>query len=129
MFGQKPKTPIDTLIGACTCVEGNIRVKGGVRIDGRVTGDVIAEPEAGGLLIISESARIEGAVRGAHVVVNGEIVGPVHSTELLELQPNARITGDVTYKALEMHGGAVVNGRLTPQQAPETVLKLAAAST
>jgi len=129
MFGQKSKAAIDTLIGASTCVEGNIRVKGGLRIDGRVTGDVIAEPDTGGLLIISESARIEGAVRGAHVVVNGEIIGPVHSTELLELQPKARITGDVVYKALEMHGGAVVHGRLTPHQAPETVLKLAAAST
>jgi cytoskeletal protein CcmA (bactofilin family) len=31
---------------------------------------------------------------------------------LLELQPKARITGDVHYHGLEIHQGAVVEGRL-----------------
>ncbi len=59
-------------------------------------------------------------------MVNGQINGPVYSYELLELQPKARITGDVNYKALEMHGGALVSGKLTHEQADEPVLKLAA---
>jgi len=62
-------------------------------------------------------------------VVNGEIVGPVYSTELLELQPRARITGDVYYKALEMHGGALVSGKLTHDQTGEPMLKLALSNT
>jgi cytoskeletal protein CcmA (bactofilin family) len=33
---------------------------------------------------------------------------------MLELQPRARITGEVSYKALEMHRGAVVEGKLCP---------------
>jgi cytoskeletal protein CcmA (bactofilin family) len=33
---------------------------------------------------------------------------------MLELQPKACITGDVTYKLLEMHQGAIVAGRLCP---------------
>ena len=126
MFGKKIKSTIDTLIGAATRVEGDIHFKGGLRIDGHVHGDVIAEAGATGMLVISENARVEGAVRGAHLVVNGEIVGTVHSSELLELQPKARITGDVVYKALEMHGGAVVAGRLMPEGAAEPLLKLAA---
>ena len=128
MFGQKTKTTIDTLVGAATRIEGNIHYKGGLRIDGHVRGNVVAEAGAGGMLVISENARVEGDVWGSHLVVNGEITGAVHSSELLELQPKARITGDVTYKALEMHGGAVVAGRLTPEQAVEPVLKRAASS-
>lgn len=129
MFGQKTKSTIDTLIGAATRIDGDIHFKGGLRIDGHVRGNVIAESGGNGMLVISENAKVEGEVRGAHLVVNGEITGAVYSSELLELQPKARITGDVTYKALEMHGGAVVNGRLTPQQAAEIVLKLAVSST
>lgn len=125
MFGKKTTSTIDTLIGAATRVEGDIHFKGGLRIDGQVRGNVIAEPGSSGMLVISENARVEGAVRGAHMVINGEIIGAVDSSALLELQPKARITGDVVYKALEMHGGAVVSGRLTPEGAVEPLLKLA----
>jgi len=125
MFGRKGKSTIDSLIGAETSIEGNIRFKGGLRIDGRVKGDVIADEDQVSMLVISEDARIEGQVRVAHLLINGEVIGPVYSSELLELQPKARITGDVQYNALEMHGGAVVSGKLTHAEAGEPVLKLA----
>jgi cytoskeletal protein CcmA (bactofilin family) len=127
MFGHKTKNTIDSLIGVSTKIEGNIYFKGGLRIDGHVVGNVIAETGETSMLVISEQAKVEGEVRAAHLVVNGEIVGPVYSAELLELQPKARITGDVNYKALEMHGGALVSGKLTHDQVSgDQVLKLAA---
>jgi cytoskeletal protein CcmA (bactofilin family) len=129
MLGRKTKSTIDSLIGISTKIEGNVHFQGGLRIDGQVKGNVIAEGEEPSMLVISEHARVEGEVRVAHLVVNGEIVGPVHSSELLELQPRARITGDVFYKALEMHGGALVSGKLTHDQVGEPVLKLALSNT
>lgn len=129
MLGRKSKSTIDSLIGISTSIEGNVRFEGGLRIDGKVKGNVIAEGEEPSMLVISEHAKVEGEVRVAHLVVNGEIVGPVHSSELLELQPKARITGDVFYKALEMHGGALVAGKLTHDQVGEPVLKLALSNT
>jgi cytoskeletal protein CcmA (bactofilin family) len=125
MFGRKTKSTIDSLIGVSTKIEGNVHFNGGLRIDGQVKGNVIADGDEASMLVISEHARVEGEVRVAYLVVNGEIVGPVHSSELLELQPKARITGDVHYKALEMHGGAVVSGKLTHDMVGEPVLKLA----
>lgn len=129
MLGRKSKSTIDSLIGISTKIEGNVRFQGGLRIDGHVKGNVIAEGDEPSMLVISEHAKVEGEVRVAHLVVNGEIVGPVHSSELLELQPKARITGDVYYKALEMHGGALVAGKLTHDQVGEPVLKLALSNT
>lgn len=129
MLGRKNKGTIDSLIGISTNIEGNVRFRGGLRIDGNVKGNVVAEGDEPSMLVISEHARIEGEVRVAHLVVNGEIIGPVYSTELLELQPRARITGDVHYKALEMHGGALVAGKLTHDQVDEPVLKLALSNT
>jgi cytoskeletal protein CcmA (bactofilin family) len=126
MFGHKAKNTIDSLIGVSTRIEGNLYFKGGLRVDGHVKGSIIAESDDASMLVISEQAKVEGEIRVAHLVVNGEIVGPVYSSELLELQPKARITGDVYYKALEMHGGALVSGKLTHDQIGEQVLKLAA---
>jgi len=129
MLGRKSKGTIDSLIGISTNIEGNVHFQGGLRIDGRVKGNVIADGEEPSMLVVSEHARVEGEIRVAHLVVNGEIVGNVHSSELLELQPRARITGDVHYKALEMHGGALVSGKLTHDQVSEPVLKLAMSNT
>ena len=95
MFSRKSKSTIDSLIGLTTSIVGDVHFKGGLRIDGHVKGNVIADSAENSMLVISEQARIEGEVRVAHLVVNGEIRGPVYSSELLELQPKARITGDV----------------------------------
>jgi cytoskeletal protein CcmA (bactofilin family) len=114
MFSSKPKAQnrIDSLIGAGTRIEGNVIFSGGLRVDGEVRGDVRAAEGESGTLVVSEQARIEGEIHVAHLVVNGTVVGPVHATELLELQPRSRVSGDVHYTSLEMHLGAIVEGRL-----------------
>ena len=116
MFGRKNKNTIDSLLGVSATIEGNLYFKGGLRIDGTVKGNVIAEGDDASMLVIAEHARIEGEVRVPYLIINGEIIGPVFCSELLELQAKARISGDVVYKALEMHGGAIVSGKLTHDQ-------------
>ncbi len=115
MFSSKTvkHTEIASLIGATTTVTGNIEFSGGLRIDGTVKGSVhCVDGEKGGMLVVSENGRIEGEVRAGHLVVAGRIEGPVCAANLIELQPKARITGDVRYRALEMHHGAVVEGMM-----------------
>ena len=125
MFNRKNKNTIDSLIGLSTNIDGDLYFKGGMRIDGQIKGNVVSEDEQNSMLIISEHAIICGEVRAAHIVVDGTIVGPVFSSELLELLPKARITGDVHYKALEMSSGALVSGQLTHGESSEPMLKLA----
>jgi cytoskeletal protein CcmA (bactofilin family) len=115
MFSSKPgkaQNRIDSLIGAGTRIEGSVIFSGGLRVDGEIKGDVRAGEGEAGTLVVSEQARIEGEIHVAHLVVNGTIVGPVHATELIELQPRSRVNGDVHYASLEMHLGAIVEGRL-----------------
>jgi len=133
MFGKsksgKPQNRIDSLIGAGTRIEGSILFSGGLRVDGEIRGSISVEKDQVGTLVISEHARVEGEVVVSHLVVNGTIVGPVRVKDTLELQPCARVTGDVEYMQLEMQPGAVVQGRLIHQTETKTVeLKLAAAS-
>lgn len=117
MFGKasKPSSRIDSLIGAGTVIEGNVTFCGGLRIDGEVRGNVTATGDQASTLVVSEHARIEGEVSVSHLVINGTVIGPVRSGEFLELQPRARMTGDVEYNTIEMHLGAIVQGRLVHQ--------------
>ena len=128
MFGKKQQPPIRSLVAPGTEITGNMRFTDGLRIDGSVTGDLRSNDETRSILVISESAIVQGAIHADHVIINGFVKGPVHAHELLELQPKARIEGDVHYKALEMHQGAVISGQLCPMLGMEEkpILKLAA---
>jgi cytoskeletal protein CcmA (bactofilin family) len=119
---KKPRSPqkrIDSLIGADTTVSGDIAFSGGLRIDGKVVGKVTTADNKPGTLVISEHARVDGEVRVSHVVVNGAVSGPLTANVYLELQAKARVNGDVAYRTLEMHVGAVVQGKLMHSE-PET---------
>jgi len=109
---NKPQNRIDSLIGAGTRIEGNVTFSGGLRVDGEIKGNVIASCGQPSTLVLSEQARVDGEIHVSHLVVNGSVNGPLHSAEFLELQAHSRIKGDVHYNTLEMHLGAVVEGRL-----------------
>ena len=133
MFGKKteskPLGRIDSLIGAGTRVEGGICFTGGLRIDGEVKGSVVAaEGASSSMLVLSEHARIEGTVNVAHLVTNGTVVGPVAVTQSLEMQPKARIVGDVEYAVIEIQQGAVIEGRLLHSGSKPAELKLASSA-
>lgn len=126
MFGKKTQPPIGTLIGEGTVIRGELRFTEGLRIDGEIIGDVVAAGDQPSILVISEKARVTGKVKAGHVIINGLIMGPVQSDELLELQPKASIIGDVRYEVLEMHQGATIEGELKPLKSEERpALKLA----
>jgi len=128
MFGKKAQPPIKSLIAHGSRVEGNLKFTEGLRVDGEVVGDIRAMTEEPSMLVISEAAVVQGEIHADHVIVNGTVRGPVHARELLELQPKAHIEGDVSYRALEMHQGAVISGQLKPLAVSEEkpLLKLAA---
>jgi cytoskeletal protein CcmA (bactofilin family) len=129
MFGRKQQPPIRSLVSEGTLVQGQIRFVDGLRIDGEVQGDVLAVGDGRSLLVISENGRVNGKVNAGHVIISGEVCGPVHAAELLELQPKARVTGDVRYDLLEMHQGARVEGELRPLKSTDKpTLKLAASN-
>ena len=127
MFNNKKQPAIRSLIANGSHITGNIRFTDGLRIDGVMVGDISAEEGRSSLLVISETASVTGAVHADHIIISGAVNGPVHARVLLELQPKAKIEGDVHYLALEMHQGAIIAGQLRPTALDEAkpVLKLA----
>ena len=109
---EKPCNTIDTLIGVTTEMKGDISFSGGLRIDGKVKGNITARSDDNSTLVLSENAMVTGDVSVPHMIINGKIKGNVHSAERLELQPKAEINGDITYKVLEIAAGAQLNGTM-----------------
>ena len=118
MFGRKKgfsAARIDTLIGQGTEINGDLLFSGGLHVDGKIKGNVIAEEGSTAILILSEFGRIEGEVKVPNMILNGEIVGDVYGSVRVELAPKSRIKGSVYYNLIEMAIGAEVNGGLVHQ--------------
>jgi cytoskeletal protein CcmA (bactofilin family) len=117
MFGTNaPKstttTSVDTLIGKQTEVLGDVHFSGGLHVDGKIKGKVIAKSDKAASLSVSESGCIEGDVRVPSIVLNGTVSGDVHASDKITLAAKARVTGNVFYRIIEMEGGALVNGNM-----------------
>ncbi len=129
MFGKKKafsSARIDTLVGQGTVINGDLIFAGGLHVDGKINGNVVAEEGSSAILILSEHGRIEGDVKVPNMVLNGEIIGDVYGSTRVELAPKSRIKGSVYYNLIEMAIGAEVNGGLVHQPAdakPQRVLE------
>lgn len=111
---------MDTLIGRQTEINGDVSFSGGLHVEGRIKGNVLAASDKASTLSVAEAGIIEGNVKVSNVVVNGRIVGEVRTSERLTLGAKARIVGDVRYRVLQMEAGALVNGQLV-YEGTETV--------
>ena len=117
MFWKKKTAPIDisrlsSLLAHDTCVRGDVIFAGGVRIDGRVEGNVLSNPDNPGLLVLSDKGTVVGTVKVHDAVINGRVEGDLEVEHFLELQASARVTGNITYRALKLECGASVEGKL-----------------
>ena len=105
---------IDTLIGKTAHLRGDFEFSGGLHLDGRISGDVRADPSSDSTLSVSEDGCIEGAVSVANVILEGTVKGPIHARGRVVLGPRARVHGDVYYGVIEMTLGAEIMGKLVP---------------
>lgn len=117
MFRRKNDMAIDVsrlagLLPHDTCVRGDITFAGGLRIDGRVEGNVQSKPESQGLLVLSEKGVVVGTVKVHDAVINGHVEGDLEVEHFLELQAGARVTGNINYRTLKLDCGATVDGKL-----------------
>lgn len=112
MLGKaKGSSGAQTLIAANARIIGDIHFTGGLHVQGRVEGNLLAGPE-GGNLTVGEGGFIDGEIHAPHVVINGEVRGDVFVTERLELAARAVITGNVHYRLIEVVVGARIDGQL-----------------
>ncbi|WOG27455.1 polymer-forming cytoskeletal protein [Endozoicomonas sp. 8E] len=98
-----------TLIAAGTEVEGDIRFRGIVHVEGKIKGNVSSND---GKLQLIAGSRVEGNITAAHIVINGRVTGDVYATDKLELSAEAHVEGNVYYDVMEIAAGAAINGKM-----------------
>ena len=118
MFRSNKKAPsvdvgrLSSLLAHDTCIRGDVVFDGGLRVDGRIEGNVLRQPEGRGLLVLSDKGNIVGTVKVHEAVINGRVEGDLEVEHFLELQAGARITGNISYRTLKLDCGATVEGKL-----------------
>jgi len=124
MFGEKGKglrngtNSVETLIGPRVQIRGDIVFSGGLYVEGRIIGKVMAEDGADAVVTVAEKGHIEGEVHAPIIVIAGQMNGDVYAGNRIELAPNARVQGNIYYKVVEMAAGAMITGRLIHADAP-----------
>jgi cytoskeletal protein CcmA (bactofilin family) len=115
MFGSKKAIAFSnnhTLISRSARITGDLYFSGDLQIEGKVCGNITAEPGQEARLVVAESGRVEGEIHAPVAVINGHVEGDIHSTKHIELAAKAVVIGTVHYHLLEMVKGSQVNGNL-----------------
>ena len=127
MFAKREKRPsiqghkLRSLIAEDVQIEGDLYFASGIRIDGRVSGNLIGRAVQGqplALLVLSKKGRIEGTVSCGDAVIDGTVVGDMDIEHCLHLQSNSRVSGSIRYRHLQMDIGASVRGQLFMADTP-----------
>lgn len=116
-----------TLISRATKVIGDLHFTGELQLEGKVTGNIIAEDEKDAKVVVADTGLVEGEIRAPVVIVNGKVIGNIYSSKHLELAAKGNVTGTVHYHSIEMVKGAQVNGSMVNKQQSASVLEIAVA--
>lgn len=105
---------LNTIIGKDSVIEGTLEVKGGLRIDGMVRGQITATES----LSVGDSGRVEADLASVMIVIGGKVAGNILAKEKIELQSKAEVEGDITTKNLIIEEGALFHGRCNMKGRP-----------
>jgi len=122
MFGKKrttpsssPSTPVErvtSVLGPGINWKGDLRGKGGVRIEGALEGEIAVR----GMVIIGETGRVTcEALKAGTVIVAGSVKGGIVA-EKLEIRATGRVYGDVTIQSISTDEGAFLRGKVTMEE-------------
>lgn len=103
---------ITTLIDKDIVISGDTSYTGGIRIDGKIKGNLKVHGDEGSLLIMGYGSTITGDVEVEKAIINGEINGNVKCNDYLELNTNAIVNGSIEYDIIEVQEGAKITGDL-----------------
>ena len=111
MLGKKSveqiNAKISSVIGADMVIEGDVRAKEAVRVEGKVTGDVETE----GALIISAGGSVKGNVKGSSIIIGGSLEGDLSSGGRTEVASTGKVIGNIRTKSLIVDENAVFQGQ------------------
>lgn len=105
---EPPAPPIKTVLGPGCIVEGKLVCAGPTQLDGKVSGELVADD----FLLIDRNASINADLDVQEVIVRGAVKGNIRASRRVTLEETAQVEGDVAAPAVEMRIGAQMSGKI-----------------
>ena len=118
ILGQSQEN-FESIIGASLVIKGDVIISKGIRIDGKLIGNVFQEENQTATVAISESAEIVGDIHAQHVIVSGKLTGNIFAVERVELLGNSHVVGNIQYGSIGISVGASIHGNLNEYHSGE----------
>jgi cytoskeletal protein CcmA (bactofilin family) len=109
-----------TIIGEQVTIDGAIRGKEDLFIEGSVKGKIVMETNH---LTVGPKAQVEAEIQAANVTVSGRLVGNIKAAEKVEITKHADFNGEITAKRISIEDGAYLKAviELTRETQKNTV--------
>jgi cytoskeletal protein CcmA (bactofilin family) len=115
----KETDKLESFLGVNSNFNGELNVKGTLRVDGRVEGQLGAD-----YMILSESGAVKGAIKAKKIIIGGKIEGNVYAQELVEIRSQGRVLGDIFTAKLAVTEGGELNGKVEMKKEENKVIEL-----
>lgn len=97
---------IDAFLGKDTEFVGKLVFNGGVRLDGKFSGEIFSS----GSLIIGETAMINAEIKVDSISISGNVNGNIDAKTRIELYPPGRLSGNIRSPSLIINEGVIFQG-------------------
>lgn len=110
IFEDKQNEPLDAYLGRGCVVEGTVRFKELLRVDGKITGKVISEKD----LVVGEAGVVEAEIQIGTLSVAGQVTGTIRVQDRIEIHPGGRVSGELHLKGprLVIEEGGILEGKV-----------------
>lgn len=98
---------LNTLLGRGSSFEGNIKVGHGLRVDGKIKGDVTTTDT----LVVGKEGEVVGNVKVKNLVLGGKIKGTAEATVKIVLESKSEFRGEIRTNKLIIDEGALFEGK------------------
>lgn len=115
------KRELNTIIGKGSLIEGKIKIKNSIRIDGKIKGEISST----GTVTVGSEGEVEGTINAANAIIGGRVRGKMVIDSKIILEKNSVLIGDLTTQKLNISEGAIFDGNciMEDKNAPTKQLK------
>ena len=104
---KKTKRELDSFLGENAFVKGDIEIKGGLHLEGRLEGNIKAD-----WLTVGQKAEVKGELEVNKVTIWGKVIGKIIAKEIIEIQETGIFEGELHTDRLAITEGGIFEGRV-----------------